>query len=69
MRTHYEASLGIDPHVAERALNHSLGRIVSTYTRGDYLPARRDAAARWAEFVTRLARGEDAKVIAIGGGR
>ena len=69
MRTHYEASLGIEPHVAERALNHSLGRIVSTYTRGDYLPARRDAALRWADFVTRIVRGEDAKVIGIGGSR
>jgi integrase len=66
MRTHYEETLGIDPHVAERALNHSLGRIVSTYTRSDYLPARRGAALRWADFVTRIARGEAAKVIAIG---
>jgi integrase len=69
MRTHYESSLGIEPHVAERALNHSLGRIVTTYTRGDYLPARRDAALRWADFVTRIVRGEDAKVIGIGGSR
>jgi integrase len=66
MRSHYEQTLGIEPHVAERALNHSLGRIVSTYTRGDYLPARRDAAERWADFVMRLVRGEEAKVMAIG---
>jgi integrase len=69
MRTHYEQTLGIEPHVAERALNHSLGRIVSTYTRGDYLPARRDAALRWADFVGRVVLGENAKVTPIAAAR
>jgi integrase len=69
MRTHYEKTLGVEPHVAERALGHSLGRILDVYAKGEYLPARRDAALRWADYVTRIVRGEDARVLGIGSAR
>ncbi len=39
--------LGVEPHVAERCLNHSLGRIVQTYDLHDYLAERRAALERW----------------------
>jgi integrase len=67
MKTHYNATLGIEPWVAERALNHSLGPIFKRYTHDDFAPKLRDAALRWADYVTRIVRGEDAKVIGIGG--
>jgi integrase len=66
MRTHYVESLGVEPYLAELALNHSLGKIFRTYDRGNKeLPKRRDAALRWADFVGRLVRGESAKVVGI----
>jgi integrase len=65
MRTHLEMSLGVEPHVAERALGHSLGKIFSTYARRNYFPARREAAIRWAEFVERLVTCEPAAVVPI----
>jgi integrase len=46
--------LGVAPHVAERCLNHSLGRIVDTYDVGDYLDERRAALGKWASHVASL---------------
>ena len=66
MRTHLEASLGVEWHVAERSINHKLGKMTTTYSKADYLPARRDAALRWADFVARLVAGEEAKIVPIG---
>jgi integrase len=43
--------LGIAPHIAERCLNHSLGRIMATYDQHDYLEERRNALQRWADQV------------------
>lgn len=45
------SALRIPPHVAERSLNHSLGRIVDTYDQHDYLDERREAVQRWADQV------------------
>lgn len=47
MRTEL-GKLGVAPHIAERCLNHSLGRIVETYDHGDYLAERREALNLWA---------------------
>ena len=41
-------------HVAERCLNHSLGRIAQTYDHYDYLKERRDALEKWEAYVYRL---------------
>jgi len=43
--------LGVAPHIAERCLNHSLGRILETYDHGDYLEERRRALELWSSKV------------------
>jgi len=45
-RTIMGETLQIPPHVAERCLNHSLGRLVTIYDRGDYIDERRAALAK-----------------------
>jgi hypothetical protein len=54
MRTHL-GKLRIPLHVAERCLNHSLGRMVHTYD-GDpvSLDERREALEEWDAYVARL---------------
>ncbi len=42
-------ALGVAPHLAERCLNHSLGRILHTYDQHDYLDERRAALEKWAD--------------------
>ncbi|GAA4894406.1 site-specific integrase [Ferrimonas pelagia] len=37
------ASINVPPHVAERVLNHSQGRIIETYDKHDYIEERRSA--------------------------
>lgn len=39
--------LGVDPHICEKCLNHSLGRIEATYNRNDMLDQRREALQLW----------------------
>jgi len=58
MRTHLGDTLGVDFHIAERCLNHSLGGVAATYDRGDYLTQRREALEKWAAYVERLVSGE-----------
>ena len=53
LRTHLE-DLGIQPYVAEKCLNHSLGRIERTYNRNELLEQRRDALQRWTDYVYSL---------------
>jgi integrase len=47
------SALKIAPHIAERCLNHSLGRITETYDTHDYLDERRAALQKWADQVDR----------------
>lgn len=54
VRTHLGETLRVPPHVAERVLNHSLGKIARVYDRGDYIEERRDALMRWAAHVEKL---------------
>lgn len=63
-RTHL-ALLGVHPWIAERVLNHALGKIEDTYNRHDYLDERRDALARWGAKVEQLETGRGAEVVAI----
>jgi integrase len=65
MRTHL-GRLRVPLHVAERCLNHSLGRIVQTYD-GDasYLEERREAMARWAGYVEGLISAKAGKVVVL----
>ncbi len=65
VRTHLGDTLGVEFHIAERCLNHSLGRIAATYDRGDYLKQRREALDLWAAYVDRLVTGKPAKVVPL----
>jgi integrase len=46
--------LKVPPHIAERCLNHRLGRIIATYDQYDYLPERAEALALWSAKVERI---------------
>jgi integrase len=50
----YLGELGTPWHVAERCLNHSLGKIANTYDVGDYLTERRSALANWESYLSSL---------------
>jgi integrase len=43
--------LGVEPHVAELVIGHTLPRIVAVYDRYIYLAEKRDALNRWAAHV------------------
>ena len=60
------AALGIDPHVAERCLNHKLKGVEGIYNRHDYFYERMTALEAWARLLAQLERGEVATVIPIG---
>lgn len=51
-------ALGVDPFVAERALNHKLPGTQGIYDRHDYFPERRQALKQWADMLGALSRGE-----------
>jgi integrase len=68
------ASLGIAPHVVDKILNHSSGKIAGVakiYNRFEYLPERRAALEAWARHVESLIRPTPSNVVelATGGGR
>ncbi len=50
LRTHAD-DLDIEPHIAEKCLNHSLGHIEKTYNRNTLLKKRREALKKWADYV------------------
>ncbi len=50
MRSHMD-DLNIEPHIAEKCLNHSLGRIAETYNRNEMLTQRRKALEKWGDFI------------------
>jgi integrase len=50
LRTHL-SRLGVPVHIAEKCLNHSLGRLEQTYDRHTYIDERRDALNKWAAEV------------------
>lgn len=65
LHTHLEG-LGIEPHIAEKCLNHSLGRIERTYNSNTLIKKRREALQKWADFVDLLVT-DRANVVRIGG--
>ena len=65
-RTHL-AALGVDPHIAERCLNHKIEGVEGIYNRHDYFPERREALAKWAGFLEACEAGKDGNVIPIRG--
>ncbi len=50
MRSHMD-DLNIEPHIAEKCLNHSLGSIAETYNRNEMLTQRREALEKWGDHV------------------
>lgn len=50
VRTHLE-KLNVQPHIAEKCLNHSLGAINAVYNKNTYIDERREALERWSQFV------------------
>lgn len=49
--------LGVAPHVIEKALNHSSGKIrgvAAIYNRYEYAPEMREAIDAWAEHIHQL---------------
>ncbi len=65
VRTHLAETLGVAPHLAEKTLNHSLGRVFANYDRHDYLAERRDPINRWDAYLSRLVSGQGAEIVAI----
>lgn len=57
-RTHL-AALGVDPHIAERCLNHKIRGIEGRYNRHDYFEERRKALELWARFLEECEAGKD----------
>ena len=45
------SKLKVQPHVAERCLNHSMGKILQTYDHYDYLEEHREALEKWSTQV------------------
>ena len=54
-RTHL-AALGVEPHVAERCLNHKLKGVEGIYNRHDYFEERRRALEAWGQLLLKLGR-------------
>lgn len=50
MRTHL-GKMGVNRFVAERCLNHRIEGMEGVYDAGDYLPERRAALEKWADFL------------------
>jgi integrase len=62
------AKLGVEPHVADRILNHKQGVIrgvAAVYNRHAYLNERRAALVQWAEYVCRLVNSGATKVVVL----
>jgi len=59
----------IEPHIAEKCLNHSLGRIEKTYNRNSLLKQRRAALVAWAAHVDLLVTHSGRVVVLEGRGR
>jgi integrase len=62
--------LGVRLEVTEAVLNHRGGRmagIVSVYQRHDYAAEKRDALARWADYVDALVSGQKVNVVTLRG--
>ena len=59
------AALGVQPHIAERCLNHKLKGVEGIYDRHDYFDERKAALNAWAALLTRLESGDADKVVPI----
>ena len=51
--------LGVLPHIAERILSHKQRGVEAVYDRWQYLPEKREALEKWANFVLKLRDAEE----------
>ena len=63
-RTTMTDKLAVQPHVAELALTHSLGRIFRTYDLGSYMEERKAALQAWHDYLGRVVS-PDRKVVEL----
>ena len=63
-RTHL-AALGVEPHIAERCLNHKIKGVEGIYNRHDYFEQRRIALNLWASFLENLESGNSWNVVPL----
>jgi hypothetical protein len=61
-RTHLSA-LGVHSDIAERALNHTIKGMEANYNQYQFLPQRKEALDKWADFLERCANGQHYNVI------
>jgi integrase len=60
--------LGVQPHIAELAINHvRTTGVAATYDRHTYQREIADALQRWSEHVSAVVEGRDSKVVALRG--
>lgn len=66
LRTNF-SQLGVQPHVAEKALGHALQGVLRVYDQHDYLAEQRDAFDRWGAKIASVTNAETAaqKVVPI----
>jgi len=68
-RTHL-AALGVDPHIAERCLNHKIKGVEGIYNRHDYFEERKAALNEWAQLLKALEEGRpDYNVVPLSKGK
>ena len=61
-RTHLSI-LGIPSDIAERALNHTIKGMEANYNQYQFLPQRKEALDKWADYLERCANGQHYNVI------
>lgn len=59
--------LGVPPHICEKVLGHSLGRINDIYDQHSFTVERREALAKWAAHIEALVSTHDEKVVRLRG--
>lgn len=52
------SQLKVEPHIAERILNHAQGKITETYDRFEYLSEKREALEKWASHLQGIVEGQ-----------
>lgn len=63
-RTHLSA-LGVDPHIAERCLNHKIKGVEGIYDRHSYFAERKEALTKLAAFIVACETGNNWNVVPL----
>lgn len=57
--------MGVAPYVVEKMLNHTLGGVMGTYNRAEYLSERRDALEAWSTWLLAFVDARPADVVPL----